>query len=840
MTQKPTPQILVSTDDVPTVSDDVPCVQQLTPLSLPTRPHDSNADEIINRIQDNIYILKYSFSDNGRIRDAAIHCTILQGQIAVVVWHFVEYVRFHHEYYQIDMMDDELPDSFYDALTSKLELIRPSPLTDSKEIVLNVDVDNFLKHARTFKYDGYQSFTDCAFVFLGVSVPTHKNISRYLLRDNELETLKSIWIKRISINKRTKCLETVIGPTVYKYRSTNTYPLEIDDGNMVMISNWFLYRAPNALGLCSAPIIAIDPSLPRKLIGFHTGDFGDNSSSVAAHITCEMLQSYLSYLSSVLPPPANVRAQMSFSDVELKSPPRPNNCFRNEMVFPVATYSYKAVIAKESQIQPSLIHAQLVKPIAFPAKLKNFVNESGVFVNVLKNSVSKQFNTSCHIPQCDLDVASYECNRIFDELFANEQPRILTHEETIVGGLDGLNPIPRSTSPGYPYLAQSRNSSGKHPWLGSGDNYILDDKFLLSEIANYCEKALAFQRTIQPYTVQLKDETRDPERVKLGKTRTFTASNLTLTYLLRKYFGTIAAKSLTHGKYIGMLPGINPHGNDTNIIVDYCQRISQLNLPNFCAGDFSNFDGTLNERILAIILDTWISRLKLNHDDLKIASVLTLDVFNALLLIDDQIVMNTHSLPSGCPMTTILNTWYNKIIASMVMHRIVKRNCRNLLPRYRQLYGLIAYGDDNVFIISPELRKFIEPDEITKEMSAFGMTYTSGNKHDVIHYEYFSDIAILKRKFLYESRLGRWIMPLDLKVILEVMNWDRCKNEHDKHDQLKMNLDFLSLELVYHGKSTWTEWMNKAIALVSPLVPNLPFYSYEASIEKTIDVDFSF
>jgi hypothetical protein len=834
---KVAPQILTQTDRIPiTFGTNISPVIQLDSLTKPVRSLDSNSDEIAEKVKNNVYIISYEYicpHEEEKIRKrASVHCTVLKGQIAFVVWHFIEFVRYTHgeQSARLDSID-----GYPDCLT----ITRPSYLQNTKPITLRIDIDVFLMYARTFENEQHCSFADGALVFLGVSVPLHRDIAQYLLNEKQLETLKAIYVRRISINLKSNCVEHFVGPTVYRYLSTNTYPLSINDGAHCMISDWFLYRAANAQGLCSAPILAIDPTLTKKLIGFHSGDFGDNGSSVASHLTRETFDLYIDFINNALPSPHNVRAQMSLLDSELLSPPRFNHCFTDEMVIPVATYPHKAVIAKSSRIQPSLIHSKLTQPIAFPAKLQNFVNESGTYVNVLKNSVSKQFNTSCHILAEDLEFAENECEFIFGEIFEDQQPRLLTHAETIMGGLEGLNPIPRSTSPGYPYLAQSRTSSGKHPWLGTGDEYTLDNKFLLSEVEKYVANAKQMRRTIQPYTVQLKDETRDPERVKLGKTRTFTASNLTLTYLLRKYFGTISARSITHGKHIGMLPGMNYHGTDSTVVVNYCQTISPLHLQNFCAGDFSNFDGTLNERVLAIIMDTWIKHLNLNPDDQKVAAMLSLDIFNAMLLIDDQIVMNTHSLPSGCPMTTILNTWYNKIIASMVMRRIILKNCRYLLPRLHQLYGLIAYGDDNVFIISPELRQFVDPDEITKEMTFYGMTYTSGDKHNLISYDYFKNISILKRSFVYNDILGRWTMPLDLKVILEIMNWDRKTNEHDKKDQLKMNLDFLSLELMYHGKSVWTEWMNKALALVRPLVPNLPYYSYETTIESTMDVSLT-
>lgn len=819
-----TTQTLVHVDEIPVYttpeSQLIETNISFEKLMKPIKATDSNAEEILDKVKRNVYIMTYSFCGEDDVpKYATNHITVLCGKIAFITWHFVQTLLYYHQ---------ENTNYKYETL----KVAKPCH-KENKDITYNIDIDEFIRLARTWSKE--DSFADCALVYLE-SIPTHADISKYLLNDDEFATFNSTYVKRLTINFTGPKLlhEITTGNTLNKYLPTNTYPLSFDDEKYVLVSEFFLYQAPNANGMCAAPIIAIDPTRSRKLVGFHTGDFGNKSSSVACHITQSVVESYKEHLKKELPLTSSIRAQISFSDEALQALPIPHRVFTNEMVDQVATYQHTAVIPKQSRIYKSPVHGLITPPICFPARLKNFTNSEGEFVDVLKKSVSKQFNTSCIIDAEDLDVAKYEANRLFAEVFGTEKPRLLTHDEIIKGGnIENLNPIPRSTSPGYPYLGQPRKSTGKHPWLGTGDEYVLDNEFLLSEIKKYEDNAEKYLRTIQPYTVQLKDETRDPERVALGKTRTFTASNLTLTYLHRKYFGHIGAKCITQGKYCGMLPGINYHGTDVNIIVDYCKRISPLNLPNFCAGDYTNFDGTLNERILRIILDTWISKMTLSEKDYKIVSMLTLDIYNALLLIDNQIIQNSHSLPSGCSLTTILNTWYNKILAAMTIQRFLRKNHPEKSHEFNKMYGLLAYGDDNIFVISPELRNLIEPRHITEMMTHFGMTYTSGDKNGLISYLPFSEVKILKRAFVFNDYLVRWTMPLELSVILEVLNWDRKDNEHDKLEQLKMNLDFLNLELATHGKSIWTEWMNKAINIIQPLVPNLPYYTYQSALEHT-------
>lgn len=817
------PEMLAESFDIPIArcADVEKQEISFTHLAQPINAVDSNADEIIHsKIIRNTYVIEYGyFDERERPKSLINHMCVLTGKIGFVTWHFIEAVRAHHEYQHTLKTQGEY-----------LRISRPPDVDNASNVIYNIDIEDFLTYARTWRHP--DSIVDCALVYLGVSLPTHCDISKYMLTEGEFQKFNAVYVKRVSINFSRSRLkhEFVIGKTIYEYLQSNSYPLKFDTQLCVLMSDFFLYQAPNSPGLCASPIIALDPKTPRKLVGFHIGDFGDKSSSVACHITREVVATYRDFLIQQFPKAAGVRLQVCLSESALLKPPQKNSVFEDEPVFQVATYDYKAVIPKQTRISPSPIYGQLTKPKTAPARLRNFRDENGVEVNVLKKSVSKQFNTSCHIDKKFLEVAKTEAEHIFNYLFGSEKPRLLTHDEILCGGLPGLNPIPRSTSPGYPYLGQSRKGSGKHPWLGTGEEWIKDDKFLLSEVEKYEQAAQNFERTIQPYTVQLKDETRDLERVRLGKTRTFTASNLTLTYLFRKYFGIIGAKSLVRGKYIGMLPGFNYHGSDTNVIVNYCRKKSPLTEPNFCAGDYTNYDGTLNERVLSIILDVWISKLDLTPEQLNIASMLTIDIFNAMLLIDDQIIQNSHSLPSGCSLTTVLNTWYNKVLASMTMYGLVEKHAPQCLTRYNQLYGLLAYGDDNIFIIHPELRSVIKPEMITEQMKVFGMTYTSGDKHGEIVYQDFSQVKILKRSFVFNESLCRWTMPLDLDVITEVLQWDRKKNEHEKLDQLKMNLDFLSLELVYHGKKKWEEIMDEAIALISQKIPDLPRYTYHSAL----------
>lgn len=782
---------------------------ELTCASRPLYGEDTNLEEMMTKVMNNVYLAE--FRADGRLFKN--HMTVIKGKIAITNWHFVEVIK---EY--MDMAD------------AKLLMKRP---VGSNFLTFNLDPKMVADSARI--WTGKENFVDAGMVCLGIKVPNHKDISKYLMTSHNLENLTSGFMKRLSIHPTRETTVVNTGALLYQYDSTVSYPWNDDDAKVsVWPKNVIYYQADSEKGMCGSPVFVVDPTQSRKIIGFAMAYNHTLGASVACHLPPEVIGIYESQLPEIIGNYESHLARICLEDTEPHS--FEHSAVVGEQYFDVGKYAHTVVLQRKTAITPSICFDQITPHISKPAKLQNFVCD-GEEVDVLKRAISKNLNTSCKISDEHLEIAKHHIDYLFSKI-VDEKPFKLSWEQVIKGGIPGLQPIPRSTSPGAPYVFQTRYKPGKQQFLGSDETYILDDKFLLSQISNFSSKSARNIRSIEPYTVQLKDETRDFERVSLGKTRSFMACNLTMTCKIREYFGFFFAKTHCNGKTCGLLPGFNPHGEDSNFVFRYITQVGGANENIFGAGDFSNFDGTLNEEILNLIIKKWIESLDLSAEQYGEALMCGLNIMNAVYLLSDHLYMNTHSLPSGCPATTILNSWYNSTICAITMYEAVKKRNLNAM-HYRSFYRLLVYGDDNLFALSPVLCDDDISSDITGTMKLLGMTYTSGTKKgDIVFTDLWSN-EILKRTFKLNSKLSRYVMPLRVSVIMECLNWDRKKSFQDKIIQFQQNVEFVTRELALHGQEVFEQNFGKVQTFAMEKGIDLPFYSYNGVIRQ-LDTERTF
>lgn len=780
---------------------------ELTKAQKPIYMVDTNLEEMIVKISQNVYLIDVK-THNGRHKN---HITMLKGKIGLTNWHFIEILREH-----IDAGDI-------------VSCIMKRPVNGTY-LTFNLDPELIVNSSRV--WTDKQSFVDAALVCVGIKVPNHKDISKYLMTTQNLTNLSSGYMKRVAIHPTLESQVMNTGALLYQYDPVFTYPWNIEGENVsVWPKNVLYFQADSLEGMCGSPIMVVDPTHSRKIIGFSMAYNKSFGASVACHLPPEVVKEYESQLENIVGLYDATLARISVEDCEMHS--LELKIMEGEQSLPVGKYKHTAVIQTNSAISPSICFDEITPHISKPAKLKNFELD-GCEVNVFKKAISKNLNTSVKISKEHLDVAKHHIDYLFSKV-VDEKPFTLTWEQVIKGGIPGLQPIPRSTSPGAPYVYQSRLKPGKQQFLGSDENYIMNDEFLMQQLRNFSVKCESLERSIEPYTVQLKDETRDFERVRLGKTRSFMACNLTMTCKIREYFGFYFAKTHLNGKLCGLLPGFNPHGADSDFVFRYITQLRSASDTAFGAGDFSNFDGTLNEEILNLIIQKWIENLDLTPDQHREAIVCGLNIMNAIYLISDHLYMNTHSLPSGCPATTILNSWYNSVICAITMYEAVKKRGLNE-SHYRDYYRLLVYGDDNLFSLAYQLCDSEISSDITHSMAQLGMTYTSGTKDGNISFVSLWETEILKRSFTFNSVLARYIMPLRLSVILESLNWDRKKNYQDKIQQFVQNFDFVIRELSLYDDKTFNLYCKRIYDFANKNGIDLPYYTHKSAL-RLLDIE---
>lgn len=570
------------------------------------------------------------------------------------------------------------------------------------------------------------------------------------------------------------------------------------------------YDLETSSGDCGSPLVVINPMVSRKLIGLHVA--GAVAVGMASPLNKTDLERALQHLSKT------AQIEMLYEDwvAEIDSEVTiPAGNFT-----PLGTSLYTVASAQETTLRPSLISGDVTTPITKPCHLGK-VRVNGETIDPMMKGLEK-----CAIPSTMLDSNLLEA-AIEDvkRNFCNdpERQRVLSDTE-MVQGIEGdafAAPINRSTSPGYPFKNQTR-MPGKTQWLGS-DEYKMD-RILQLQIDERIENAKNNIRTPTIWCDTLKDERRPIAKVDQGKTRVFSAGPMDATLAIRKYFLGFAAHCANNRNANEISVGTNVYSSDWTQIADI---LSQKG-PKVIAGDFSNFDGTLNVQILHGICDIINDWYQGTEEETQIRNVLWKEMCNSVHVCRNSIYMWTHSQPSGCPLTAILNSVYNSIAVRYVWMLITKGTPYHSMNSFREHVTMVAYGDDNVLNISDECSIFFNQISMAAAFETFGMTYTDEAKTgEMVPFRTLDAVKYLKRSFVMDHVSGLYLCPMDLEAVLEIANWTRKSVSIE--EATEQNVENVCFELHLHGEAIFQQWVPalKKACRSKGLAPKImTFYEY--------------
>lgn len=567
--------------------------------------------------------------------------------------------------------------------------------------------------------------------------------------------------------------------------------LECSDGEeMLYTYDTLEYEMQGVPGYCGSVVVMNDQEYGGKIVGIHMAGYDSADTSYAQAISKEMIECLDASLQ---------RSTIMFIDDEPKT------------ILDKSSFQILGTIARpmrsvvKSKINRTTIHGKLIKSRKKPAHLGFFEGK-----HVVNTAMLKYLGDTKALTQSD--------NAIFKSLLLHQfnptRPLRELDIPTAIKGEEGsayIFPINRSSSPGYP-LCQETKRKGKTEYLGNDENYIVDHPRVLELVNQYYEEAENYNNSTAYFVVTAKDELRLIEKVDQGKTRCFAAAPLALTIVMRQKYLDIAANIMENRINNSSLVGINCYSQEWDMAAKRLLQVSPPNARQFVAGDFSNFDGSLNRDLL------WTIFIFMEHSYNRVGDPVSLAIWSDLLeskqIFGNAVVQIQRGHPSGHPLTAILNTLYNAGLVYLVLYRILDEIGtvesfsiqENLVNEYRALY----YGDDNVISFSKRLADTIKPVMLPKMMLEYGHVYTTDTK-DGAEFEYktLDEVSILKRKFLREN--GVWYAPLELTSIFEPLNWDKIKpfQYEEKRAQTALNMRIAIRELSLHPKIIFDEWATK-------------------------------
>ena len=589
-------------------------------------------------------------------------------------------------------------------------------------------------------------------------------------------------------------------------------------------SGMFSYTADTAAGDCGSLVCYTGdyPLHSERIVGMHMG--GTYSGGAKAGIATTITQDKLNALLDQFKPGPTI-------EDDLDVIPESSLLKDKETCHEVVLKSERAVFQpKKSSIVPSAIQGHFEPIVKRPAML---AADGSLDPLSLAHERQHSYNVTC-----DPDMVEAVKTDVIKSLrpYMRKGGMKLSFEESIGGhpDLKCLGPIPRQTSAGYSYMFDSRVRNGKKEFFGEDGEYTYDTELARELKAKVEDIESKLQRGIVPkervYVDFLKDECVSLEKASIGKTRMISACDLPMTVVYRRYFGALCSELVRTRVVNGIAVGINPYDrNQWTMLAKYVNSQGG----KVVAGDFSGFDNSQTSQLIYTVVEIMAELTGLNSPGDKLAmETLAVTLAQPLHVSGRYIYELDHGMPSGNPMTTVMNS-----IFGLVAFRLCWLKCSEgmwptasmSLRAFNNNVNLVMYGDDNILGISEEVISFYNQKTMIKAFPEFGLKYTSDVKEDKNPpaFRSITEVSFLKRSFRWDITLGGYVAPLDLSTIKSMLDWTK-KGGNSKAITLD-NCDNAVREWSLHGREVYEQQTPKLKAVALKCLNQnieVPIYRY--------------
>nr|WFG77338.1 MAG: polyprotein [Insectivora picornavirus] len=616
------------------------------------------------------------------------------------------------------------------------------------------------------------------------------------------------------------------------------------------------YSADTEVGDCGGLLFRMNPSEPKKIMGFHVA--GSTHGGYASLTPLEMWERRLQEIP---------QAQYAAEDL-LEQLPYEQNIFDmkvqkegNNFEFQVNTRM--AVLGlpeprdlpsapRQTRIVASPIQGMLQPPLSKPAHLRPFINSQGKEIDPLRLALSKLEADQIILPQDVVDLAieamraSYSALPFKPEMYGNKG--LLTKHEAINGisGHKWIRPMNMKTSPGYPFCL----AGGKEVCLEDLDN---GEKKMRDYFEKMVDRRIAagLKGQALPALVIdcMKDERLPNDKVDAGKVRIFNIKPMDANVVSRIYFLKFLAHMMDNHVIGEVSVGLNPHGQNWKALY----RRLKASGDHWLAGDYSAWDKRVPYQCaigaLGVVEDFYRRFPDYCEEHQVIRKVLVdQDFAGVRLAIGEQSVMyQVHqSMPSGTPLTAVYNSLVNALLYRVIFILLMTEKAGwskvKAANAYKTHVHFVAYGDDHIVRVSDIVFPYFNMVTISQKMKEFGIGYTAPDKSDKMPMELRDEeLTYLKRSFV-ERYNGDMDAPMRLESVIDILSWVHSsgKSQREINEALKMAARSTFIELSHHTGEEYFEWYSKILTAMIQKGIQPDVLSYEEARRIRQEESFSY
>nr|QWT83580.1 polyprotein 1 [Cowpea mosaic virus] len=411
-------------------------------------------------------------------------------------------------------------------------------------------------------------------------------------------------------------------------------------------------------------------------------------------------------------------------------------------------------------------------------------------------------------------------------------------EEALNGceGVEYMERIPLATSEGFPHiLSRNGKEKGKRRFV-QGDDCVVS---LIpgTTVAKAYEELEESAHRFVPALVGIecpKDEKLPMRKVfDKPKTRCFTILPMEYNLVVRRKFLNFVRFIMANRHRLSCQVGINPYSMEWSRLA---ARMKEKGNDVLCC-DYSSFDGLLSKQVMDVIA-SMINELCGGEDQLKNARRNLLMACCSRLAICKNTVWRVEcGIPSGFPMTVIVNSIFNEILIRYHYKKLMREQQAPelMVQSFDKLIGLVTYGDDNLISVNAVVTPYFDGKKLKQSLAQGGVTITDGKDKTSLELPFrrLEECDFLKRTFVQRSSTI-WDAPEDKASLWSQLHYVNCNN-CEKEVAYLTNVVNVLRELYMHSPREATEFRRKVLKKISwitsgdlPTLAQLQeFYEYQ-------------